>query len=61
MTDAVKLGKALQKISKEGFDAAVRSYGEWNKGLRALATRTTMAFEDTTPGSNSSVRSPWSR
>jgi hypothetical protein len=52
MTDAVKVGEAFQKVSKEGFDAAVRSYAEWNKGLQALATRVTentkRAFEDTT-------------
>jgi hypothetical protein len=52
MTDAVKVGEAFQKVSKEGFDAAVRSYAEWNKGLQALASRVTEntknAFEDTT-------------
>ena len=48
MTDAVKIGA----LSQEGFEAAVRSYGEWSKGLQALATRITentkKAFEDTT-------------
>jgi hypothetical protein len=52
MTDAVKVGEAFQKVSKEGFDAAVHSYAEWTKGLQALATRVTentkKAFEDTT-------------
>jgi hypothetical protein len=38
MTDAVKVGEAFQKVSKEGFDAAVHSYAELNKGLQALAT-----------------------
>ena len=52
MTDAVKTADAFQKLSQEGFNAVVRSYGEWNKGLQALATRVTEntknAFEDTT-------------
>jgi phasin family protein len=52
MNDAVKVGEAFQKVSKEGFDAAVRSYAELNKALQALANRVTentkKAFEDTT-------------
>ncbi len=41
-----------QKISKEGFDAALRSYGELSKGFQALSTKVTdyskKAFEDAT-------------
>jgi phasin family protein len=52
MSDAVKTGEAFQKLSQEGFDAVVRSYAEWNKGLQALANRVTentkKAVEDTT-------------
>jgi hypothetical protein len=52
MTDAVKIGETFQKLSQEGFDAAVQSYSEAQKGFRALANRVTennkKAFEDTT-------------
>jgi len=52
MTDFARFGDEFQKIGQKGFDAAVHSYGEWNKGLQALATRLTenskRAFEDTT-------------
>ncbi len=48
MTDAVKIGE----LSQEGFEAAVRAYEQWSKGVQALATRVTentkKAFEDTT-------------
>jgi len=41
-----------QRISKEGFDAALRSYGELNKGFQAIAAEVTdyskKAFEDHT-------------
>ena len=44
------IGEAYQKVSKEGFDAAVRSLGEVNKGFQALAAEVTgyskNAFED---------------
>jgi hypothetical protein len=33
------IGEAYQKVSKEGFDAAVRSFGEVNKGFQALGLR----------------------
>ena len=39
-----------QRISKEGFDAALRSYGELNKGFQAITANVTdyskKAFED---------------
>ena len=41
-----------QRMSKEGFDAALRSYGELNKGFQAIGARVTdyskRAFEDAT-------------
>jgi hypothetical protein len=52
MNEAVKIGEEFQKVGQNGFDAAVRSYGEVNKGFQALATTATenakKAFEDTT-------------
>jgi hypothetical protein len=42
----------FQKMSKDNYDAMVRSYGELNKGLQAIAARWTAfskdAFEDAT-------------
>ena len=42
----------FQKVSKDGFDAAVRSFGEMNKGFQAIAAEVTdyskKAFEDST-------------
>jgi hypothetical protein len=42
----------FQKMSKDGFDAAVRSYGEVSKGLQALASKVTdyskVSLEDAT-------------
>jgi phasin family protein len=47
-----KLTDESQKMSKEGFDAALRSYGELNKGFQAIAAKVTdyskKAFEDAT-------------
>jgi hypothetical protein len=34
-----KAGEQFQKIGKENFDAAVRSYGELNKGLQAISAK----------------------
>jgi phasin family protein len=31
-----KVGEEYQRLSKEGFDAATRSFGEMNKGFQAL-------------------------
>jgi phasin family protein len=42
----------FQKVGKDGFDAAVRSFGEVNKGFQAIAAEFTdyskKAFEDST-------------
>ena len=42
----------FQKMGKDNYDAMVRSYGELNKGLQAIATRWTafskQSFEDAT-------------
>ena len=42
----------FQKVSKDGFDATVRSFGEMNKGFQAIAAEVTdyskKAFEDST-------------
>ncbi len=42
----------FQKVGKDGFDAAVRSFGEMNKGFQAIAAAITdyskKAFEDST-------------
>ena len=42
----------FQKVGKDGFDAAVRSFGEVNKGFQAIAAEVTdyskKAFEDST-------------
>lgn len=42
----------IQKAGKDGFDASVRSMGEWGKGFQAIAAEITdyskKAFEDGT-------------
>ena len=42
----------FQKVGKDGFDTAVRSFGEMNKGFQAIAAEMTdyskKAFEDST-------------
>ena len=35
------IGEEYQRLNKEGFDAAVRSFGEVNKGFQAIATEVT--------------------
>jgi hypothetical protein len=37
----------FQKMGKDNFDAMVRSYGELNKGLQAIAARWTAFSKDT--------------
>jgi hypothetical protein len=40
MPDELKnIGEEYQRLSKEGFDAAVRSFAEVNKGFQALTRR----------------------
>src|SRR3990172_7992624 len=52
MDEFKKVGEEFQKVGKDGFDAAVRSFGEVNKGLQAIAVKVTdyskKAFEDGT-------------
>ena len=52
MSDVARIGDEFQRVGQKGFDAAVHSYGEWNKALQTLAARITenskKAFEDTT-------------
>ena len=37
MSDVQKYGEEFQRVSKDGFDAVVSSFGEVNKGLQAIA------------------------
>jgi hypothetical protein len=51
MPEEIKnIGEEYQRLSKDGFDAAVRSFGEMNRGFQALAAEVTdyskKAFED---------------
>ena len=41
MSDVQKFGEEFQRVGKDGFDAAVRSFGEVNKGLQAIAAEVT--------------------
>jgi len=48
----IKGFEEFQKVGKDGFDAAVKSFGEMNKGFQAIAAEVTdyskKAFEDGT-------------
>ena len=52
MSDIQRYGEEFQRVSKDGFDASVRSLGEWNKGFQAIAATladySKKAFEDGT-------------
>ena len=52
MTEHSKIADEFQKVGKESFDAAVRSYGDANKGFQAIVAEVTnyskKAFEDGT-------------
>ena len=54
MSDVQKFGEEFQRVGKDGFDAAVRSFGEVNKELQAIAAEVTdyskKSFEDGTRG-----------
>jgi len=39
MTEHSKIADEFQKVGKEGFEAAVRSYGDANKGFQPLSPR----------------------
>ena len=41
MTEQFKIGEDLQKASKEGFETAVRAYGEANRGFQAIVAEVT--------------------
>ena len=55
MSDVQKYGEEFQRVSKDGFDAVVRSFGEVNKSLQAIAAEVTdyskKSFEDGTRAS----------
>lgn len=52
MSEVQKFGEDFQRASKDGFDASVRSLGEWNKGFQAIAATVAdyskKSFEDGT-------------
>ena len=52
MTEHSKISDDFQKAGKEGFEAAVRSYGDANKGFQAIVAEVTnyskKAFEEGT-------------
>jgi hypothetical protein len=52
MSDVQKYGEEFQRVGKDGFDAAVSSFGEVSKGFQAVAAEVTAyskkAFEDGT-------------
>jgi hypothetical protein len=52
MTEQFKIGDEFQNVGKEGFEAAVRSYGEANKRFQAIVAEVTnyskKAYEDGT-------------
>jgi hypothetical protein len=52
MTEQFRVGEEFQRVGKESFDAAVRSYGEANKGFQAIVAEVTdyskQAFDDAT-------------
>ena len=52
MSDVQRFSDEVQRAGKDGFDAAVSSFGEVNKGLQAIAGEVTAyskkAFEDGT-------------
>ena len=41
MTEHSKIADEFQKVGKDGFDAAVRSYGDANKGFQAIIAEVT--------------------
>jgi hypothetical protein len=52
MSDIQRFGDEFQRASKDGFDASVRSFGEMNKGVQAIAATvidySRKSFEDGT-------------
>ncbi len=41
------MGEELQKVGKDGFDAAVWSFGEVNKGFQAITAKVTDYYKKT--------------
>jgi len=41
MTEQFKIGEGFQKVGKDNFEAAVRAYGEANKGFQAIVAEVT--------------------
>jgi hypothetical protein len=52
MSEVQRFGEEFQRVGKDGFNAAVRSFGEVNKGLQAIAAEvidySKKSFEDGT-------------
>ena len=52
MSDVQRFGEEFQRASKDGFDASVRSFGEFSKGFQAIAATVVdyskKNFEDST-------------
>ena len=52
MSDVQKFGEEFQRVTKDGFDASVRSFGEVSKGFQAIAAivvdYSKKSFEDST-------------
>src|SRR4030065_1230297 len=52
MSDVQRFGDEVQRAGKDGFDAAVSSFGEANKGFQAIASEiaaySKKSFEDGT-------------
>ena len=46
MLDVQRFGDEVQRAGKNGFDAAVSSFGEANKGFQAIAAEFHRLFEE---------------
>ena len=56
MSDVQKFGDEFQRVGKDGFDAAVRSFGEVNKGLQTIAAEVDRLLEKVVRGRHSRLR-----
>ena len=50
MSDAQRFNEEVQRVGKNGFDAAVSSFGEVNKGFQAIAAEVTDLLEEVIRG-----------
>ena len=50
MSDIQKFGEEFQRVGKHGFDAAVSSFGEVNKGLQDIAAEFSCLLEEDVRG-----------